>query len=313
MMRKRLHAIWLILFTSVTLSLNAQQIIPLYKGIIPNSKPSANIETSSKDSKGHLIISKISVPTLTIFLPVRAKANGTAVIICPGGGYWVNAYKHEGADVALELNKAGIAAFVLKYRLPDESIMDNTAIGPLQDVQQAMLMVRTNAARWHIAINKVGVMGFSAGGHLAATLGTHYEKVLVPDEANIPVKPDFMILAYPLISGDTTIARGRPLERLLGKDAPQELVDNFSNEKQVTAATPPTFLVQAGDDTLTVEHTLAFYKALLRRHVPSELHIYQAGDHGFGLNNPTTSDKWLDLCLNWMRANKWLPVKEITN
>lgn len=300
---KRLIIIYLVIYS---MTASAQQLLPLYQGTIPNSKPAPNTELTAKDSEGRMIISKISIPTLTVFLPSADKANGTAVIICPGGGYWVNAYKHEGTDVALELNKQGIAAFVLKYRLPDESYMVNTAIGPLQDAQQAMLMVRSRAKEWHIDINKVGILGFSAGGHLAATLGTHYTNVLVPNPLNLSVKPNFMILGYPVISGLPAFGDKGSVQKLLGKDASPELVKSYSNETQVTAETPPTFIVEASDDATTVNHSLAFCKALVDKKVPVEIHMYQHGGHGFGLINKTTKEKWMDHCLNWMDANGWI-------
>ena len=283
-----------------------QQVMPLYTGVIPNSKPAANEETTGADKEGRVIISKISIPTLTIFLPPAGKANGTAVIICPGGGYWVNAYKHEGTDVAKRFNEMGVAAFVLKYRLPSDRIMENTSIGPLQDAQQAIIIVRSKATEWHIDVNKVGILGFSAGGHLASTLGTHYKNVLVPNPLNISVRPDFMILGYPQITADTTINKKGSMDNLVGKNADPELLRSFSNETQVTADTPPTFIVQATDDGLSVKNSVAFYSALLKNKVPVEMHLYQAGGHGFGLNNTTTKDDWMERCKNWMDANGWL-------
>ena len=283
-----------------------QQTMLLYNGAIPNSKIAANEEETSTDKGGNVIISKISIPTLTIFLPPAGTANGTAVIICPGGGYYVNAFKHEGTDVAKKFNEQGVAAFVLKYRIPDERTMVNTSIGPLQDVQQAMIIVRSHAKEWHIDLNKTGVMGFSAGGHLASTLGTHFKNVLVANPLNLSVKPDFMILAYPLISTDTAINKKGSLDKLTGKNAGMELINGFSNETQVTSATPPTFLVQATNDDLSVINSIVFYQALLKNKVPAEMHLYQAGGHGYGMNNKTTKDKWMERCINWMDANGWL-------
>ncbi len=283
----------------------AQQVIPLYPGAIPNSKPASNEETVGADKEGRVIISKISIPTLTIFLPDADKANGTAVIICPGGGYWVNAYKHEGTDVAKRFNEMGVAAFVLKYRLPSDRIMETTSIGPLQDAQQAMILVRSNAKEWHIDVNKVGILGFSAGGHLASTLATHFKNVLVANPLKLSVRPDFLILGYPQITADTTISRKGSMDNLLGKNASAELLTSFSNETQVTAETPPTFIVQATNDGL-IRNSLAFYQALIKNKVPAEMHLYQGGGHGFGLNNTTTKDDWMERCKNWMDANGWL-------
>jgi acetyl esterase/lipase len=290
----------MILFASI----DAQEIMPLYSSTIPDSKPAENQETSEMKD-GLLIVSKISLPTLTIFLPPPAIANGTAVIICPGGGYYVAAMAHEGTDVAKLFNTMGIAAFVLKYRIPEERTMVNTAIGPLQDAQQAMLIVKGNAKKWNVNTDKIGIMGFSAGGHLASTLGTHYKNVLVNNPGNISVRPNFMILVYPVITGDTMVNKKGSMDKLLGKNAPQSLIDNYSNEKQVTPETPPTFITQSTDDGL-ISNSIVFYQALIKNKVPAELHLYQNGGHGYGMNNKTTKDKWMDRCLAWMDANGWL-------
>src|SRR5258708_11004281 len=210
-------------------SLQAQKLIPLYEGVIPNSKPFENLEKTTKDDWGHVIIRDISIPTLTIFLPPQKIANGTAVIIFPGGGYWINSIKHEGTDVAQEFVKKGVAAFVLKYRIPDERWMPNTSIGPLQDAERAMFIVRSHAKEWGIDTGRVGVMGFSAGGHLASTLGTHYEDVMIEKSATISLRPNFMILVYPMITGDTVINNNGLIQRLLGKNADVDLIKAYSN------------------------------------------------------------------------------------
>ena len=296
-----LPAYFIILFSAI----HAQEIMPLYTSAIPNSKPAENQEKSEvKD--GILIISEISVPTLTVFLPPVLKANGTAVIICPGGGYYVNAMAHEGTDVAKMFAANGVAAFVLKYRIPEERTMINTAIGPLQDAQQAMIIVRSNAQKWNINTNRIGILGFSAGGHLASALGTHYKNVLVSNPVNTSVYPNFMILVYPVITGDSMINKHGSVEKLVGKNAPQSLTDDYSNEKQVTAETPPSFITQSTDDPVGVLNSVIFYEALLKNKVPAELHLYQNGGHGYGMNNKTTSDKWADRCLAWMTANGWM-------
>jgi acetyl esterase/lipase len=291
-------------------ALYGQQSMPLYEGAIPNSKPAPDKEKTSKDANGFVIVSKISRPTLTIFLPPRAIANGTAVIIFPGGGYYVNAVKHEGSDIAELLAKNGIAAFVLKYRTPDDEYMLNKSIGPLQDAQRAMIVVRSHAKEWNVDTEKVGIMGFSAGGHLAATLGTHFKNVVVDDPAHISVRPSFMVLGYPGITTDSTINKTGLSEKLLGKNASAELLNDFSAEKQVTNETPPCFIMQSTDDPLPVENSIVFYQALVKNKVPAEMHLYQGGGHGYGLNNKTTRDKWIDRCINWMDANGWLNAKK---
>lgn len=295
----------LLLLLSLAYHSNSQTT-PLYPAGIPNSKPGPD-EEKTEQTNGITIVSKISIPTLTRFLPAREKANGAAVIIFPGGGYWVNAISHEGTDVARKLNEWGIAAFVVKYRIPDDATMIDPSIGPLQDAQQAMLTVRSRAKEFGIDENRIGIMGFSAGGHLASTLGTHYQRSLVTNPGNISLRPDFMILLYPVISSDTTISHHGSFEKLLGKNASNEKLREFSNEMQVTPQTAPTFLVHAtDDDAVPVLNSIVFYEALLRNKVPAELHIYQRGGHGFGMNNKTTSDSWMERCRNWISANGWM-------
>jgi acetyl esterase/lipase len=295
-----------LVFTVTTHSLCSQQVISLYPGQIPNSKGAKNIEKSTTDRQGRVIISNISVPTLSVFLPAKYVASGAAVIICPGGGYWVNAITHEGTDVAKEFVKKGVAAFVLKYRIPDETTMHNTGTGPLQDAQQAMVLVRSRAKEWNIDTAKVGVLGFSAGGHLAASLGTLYNEVVLPAPAPFSLRPAFMILAYPFITGDTLINSKGLLGKLLGANASQDQIKAYSIETRVTPQTPPTFLIHSTDDDLSVKNSLLFYAALLQHKVPVEMHLYQRGGHGYGLNNSTTKDKWLDRCFAWMEGNGWL-------
>lgn len=285
----------------------AQQTIQLYNNGIPNSKPSPNEEKTETDNGIVTIINKISIPTLTIFLPSKEKANGTAVVICPGGGYRVNAIKHEGNDVAKKFNEMGVTAFVLKYRIPNEATMINKEIGPLQDAQQAIKTVRMRASEWNINANHIGIMGFSAGGHLASTAGTHFNNAVIDNKENINLRPDFMILIYPVISFQDSIGHIGSRDQLIGKQPAKNKMDLYSNELQITEKTPPTFLVHASDDDgVNPNNSIVFYQALIKNKVPAELHIYQNGGHGFGMNNKTTNDKWMERCKNWMDANAWL-------
>lgn len=282
----------------------AQEILKLYPTGIPNEIPGPNMEKRSDD--GVVRISNISIPTLTVYLPPKEKANGIAVVICPGGGYGINAIKHEGTDVAEQLNKAGIAAFVLKYRLPSDQTMKDKTIGPLQDAQQAIKIVRQRAREWNVNPAKIGIAGFSAGGHLASTAGTHFQKVLIDNAESISLRPDFMILLYPVISFQDDIGHKGSRTNLIGPSPAKELIDLYSNELQVTKETPPSFIVHAGDDAgVKVENSLRFYEALNRNGVPAELFIYPKGGHGFGLVNPTSPDRWMDRCLDWMKSNAW--------
>jgi acetyl esterase/lipase len=284
----------------------AQQTIPLYQGEIPNSKPSA-VEEQVEFRDGIVIVSKISQPSLSIYLPPKEEASGTAVIICPGGGYRINALSHEGTDVARVFQKMGVAAFVLKYRVPDENTMVNREIGPLQDAQQAIRVVRLRAAEWGVNPERIGIMGFSAGGHLASTAATHFTLPVTPNPEKINVRPDFSILIYPVISFNESICHMGSREQLIGKQPTAEKIKNYSNELQVTAQTPPTFLVHSSDDeTVKSENSLVFYQALVKHKIPAEMHLYPGGGHGYGMNNPTTEDLWMDRCRNWMKANGWI-------
>ena len=296
-------------FYFVSFTSFAQINMDLYHGEIPNSKRSDNEETTEQRD-GIAISSKITRPTLTLFLPPRETANGTAVIICPGGGYWVNAIGHEGIEVAKQFNAMGIAAFVLKYRIPNEATMEKKEIGPVQDAQQAIKTVRQRADEWGIDPGKVGMMGFSAGGHLASTAGTHFHHSFIPNDEKINLRPDFMILIYPVISFQDSIAHTGSRDQLIGPHPSKYQINYFSNELQVTQETPPTFLVHASDDDgVKVENSLVFYHQLIKNSVAAELHIYQKGGHGFGLKNKTTSDQWMDRCMNWMAANGWIKKK----
>lgn len=291
--------------------LSAQKVISLYDNNIPNAKPCNEkdhefIDTSWMKS-GILIVDHITKPTLTIFEPTAEKKNGTAVIICPGGGYGVIAAGHEGADVAKVFNDAGVTAFVLRYRLPKVECMDHKEYVPLMDAQQAIFLVRSHAQQYHIDPNKIGIMGFSAGGHLASTAGTHFKPVN-KELANADLRPDFMLLIYPVISFNEEIGHMGSRDNLLGKNPDKKLVHLFSNEEQVTGQTPPTFLVHASDDDgVNPENSVRFYQALLKNKVPAELHLYERGGHGFGLHNTSTNEDWFKSCLEWMKANKLLP------
>jgi len=282
--------------------------MPLYTGVIPNSKPTRDQEEVKYDN-GIQIISNISRPTLMVFLPAIEKANGTAVVICPGGGYSIVAAKHEGTDVAKVFNKMGVAAIVLKYRIPDDSTMTDRSIGPLQDAQQAMKTVRDSAHKWNIDPKKVGIMGFSAGGHLASTMGTHYTSALIPNASHTNLRPDFLILIYPVISFNDSVGHRGSRDQLIGKNPSPEQIQNYSNELQVTDSTPPAFLVHASDDkAVNPQNSIGFYEALLKKHIPAELHMYQTGGHGFGMFIKNSKDLWMERCRNWMTANGWLEI-----
>lgn len=273
--------------------------IPLYKNGVPNSKPAPDKENSVfKDNVTR--IAKVSNPTLTIFK--AAKPNGKAVVICPGGGYSILAFDKEGTRVAQEMNRWGITAFVLKYRLPDDTTNIDKSLAPLQDAQQAIRLVRTNAKEWGVNKNQIGIMGFSAGGHVASTAATHFDFKADADNADTTsVRPDFAVLIYPVISFDSTITHKGSRNNLIGTKPTAEKTNFFSNELKVTKNTPPSFLVQAADDgAVPVENSLRYYEACVKNKVPAEMHLYPKGGHGFGLYNKTTDDNWMERLKNWL-------------
>lgn len=284
-----------------------QETLPLYPDAIPNSKPSPDKEKQEVRDNGMVIVSDISVPTLLVFRPAKPAASRTAVIIFPGGGYHINAIKHEGLDIAKKLNEWGVTAFVVKYRIPSDATMINKEIGPLQDAQQAINMVRENAVKWNIDAAKVGIMGFSAGGHLASTAATHYKKSVLPGARIQNLRPDFLVLGYPVISFSDSIGHIGSRNNLLGNAPSKEKIREYSNELHVTSETPPTFIIHAGDDKgVLPANSIAFYESLLKHQVPAELHIYERGGHGFGIDNPTTDEKWMASLQNWLVSRKLL-------
>ncbi|MBC7744641.1 MAG: alpha/beta hydrolase [Flavobacterium sp.] len=295
-----------VIFPLLNSSTFSQTVIPLYPDGTPNSKRSLDAETSQINTDGILIVSKVSRPTLSMYLPSKKTKAIAAVIICPGGGYSVLAAGHEGADVAKRFNEMGIAAFVLKYRIPDTETMVNKSIAPLQDAQRAIQMVRENAKIYGVNADKIGIMGFSAGGHLASTAGTHFEKAYIDNPRKTSLRPDFMILVYPVITFTQDFTHTGSRDHLLGKDAAPDLIKQFSNELQVTSETPPTFLVHAKDDEVSVQNSIAFANALKKNKVPVELYLYEKGGHGYGMYNKTSEVKWMDLVGKWMKEMKFV-------
>ena len=218
----------------------------------------------------------VVTPDLTVFLPAPEKANGAAVMICPGGGYGTLAFDHEGNAIAKWLNDNGVAGIILKYRLPSDQIMKDKSVGPLQDAQEAMRVIRRHASEWKIDPEKVGVIGFSAGGHLASTISTHYAENVYDVKDNTSARPDFSLLIYPVISMDTLITHRGSRNNLLGLKPGDDLVKRFSNELQVTADTPPAFLVHSSDDNaVPVMNSIGYYIGLQNNKIPAELHIFR--------------------------------------
>ena len=246
-------------------------------------------------------------PTITVYLPEAEKATGTGVVVCPGGGYRGLAMDHEGRQIAGWLNGHGIAAFVLKYRLG----LRYRHPSPLLDAQRAIRTVRQRAQEWGVKPGRIGVWGFSAGGHLASTAATHFDAG--DQAANDPIdrqgsRPDFAILCYPVISFREPFTHTGSRRNLLGENPDPKLVENLSNETQVTPQTPPTFLFHTNADTgVPPENSVVFYLALRKAGVPAEMHIYEPGKHGVGLApyDPILSS-WSRRLAAWLRLHGWL-------
>lgn len=296
--------------------LNAQNYqLPLWEKDIPNFQETTEKEEHYTDG-GILWITKVQTPLIDVYLPTPRNATGQAVVICPGGGYAGLAYDWEGTDVARWLNSKGIAGIVLKYRLPLSESQIEPHKSPLLDAKRAMRLVRHNAKDWNIDTDKVGIMGFSAGGHLASTLGTHFDKgdkhAIDPID-QLSSRPDFMTLVYPVISTTADFIHAGSKDNLIGKNASEELVNYYSNELQVGYDAPPTFLIHAGDDKgVPVENSLVFYQALKDKRVEAEMHVYPAGGHGFGLAvGMGYLQTWTDRLADWLgRLNENDPDKE---
>jgi acetyl esterase/lipase len=291
-----------LVFWILALECFSQKEIPLYDSRIPNSKDALNEEKIVSNNEVDTLAYKVSNPTLSVFLPPKDKSTGTAVIICPGGGYHVLVMNREGRDIARAFNKLGVAAFVLKYRLPEERTMQDKSIGPLQDAQRAVQIVRENAGEWNIKPDRIGIMGFSAGGHLAATAGTHFNNAQIENEKGTSLRPDFMILVYPVISFSDSLGHSGSREYLLGKNPDEAKIRFFSNELHIDRSTPPSFIILAGDDSVVKpENSFVFYNGLRKNGINAEMHVYSAGEHGF-LKEPPF-EEWFGRCCFWMKRN----------
>ncbi|TDB63963.1 alpha/beta hydrolase [Arundinibacter roseus] len=293
--------------TALSFSAMSQtEIVALWpEGQVPNAIPNTLVE-KSETTGGIMRISQVTVPTLTAYLPAAGKVTGAGVMICPGGGYSILAAQHEGSELAEWFTERGIAAFVLKYRLPNEKAMTRQHEVPLMDAMQGMKIIRQHATKWGVNPSMLGVMGFSAGGHLAATLSTHFDR---PPNGSELAKPNFALLLYPVITFQTPYAHGGSRDKLLGPDKSENLILYYSNETQVTSSTPPTFLVHAEDDkAVPIENSINYYLALKKNEVPSELHIYPAGGHGFALRTTGKGsvENWPQAMEGWLKSHKFM-------
>jgi acetyl esterase/lipase len=305
-MKSRILIMAIVILSGLTLKINAQsEIIKLWPDGAPGAIKSDDYTEKTTSDPGSITrVEKISNPEILVFLPPVDKANGTAVLICPGGGYGIVAIDHEGYAIARWLNEQGIAGIVLKYRLPSDKIMKDKSIGPLQDAQEAMRTVRRNALKWNINPKKIGVMGFSAGGHLASTLSTHYNEKVYEVKDSISARPNFSLLIYPVISFDPAITHMGSRNNLIGLTPTDAQINHFSNELQINSDTPPAFLVHAANDgAVPVMNSIRYFEGLQKNKIPVELHIYQKGGHGFGLApKGGTEAEWPVTCINWLKA-----------
>ncbi len=308
-MKKTFLALFLMTFSAKTFAQvlpQANETILLFPEGTPGLKAGVQIPEDSKTSDGITRLKDVTQPAMYVYLP-KKKTSDAAVIICPGGGYGILAIDHEGYDIARWFTDRGVTAFVLKYRLPQENLFENKEIRPLQDAQQAIRIVRKNAQKYSISPEKVGIMGFSAGGHLASTASTHFTtQVGEITDPSISVRPDFSLLIYPVITFSDKFTHNGSRNNLIDKDPTVEKIEFYSNEKQVTADTPPTFLVSTTDDGVQPENSIAYFLACKKNKVPVELHIYEKGGHGYALkkNNRGPVETWAARMEDWLRERK---------
>ena len=283
------------LFLISIFSAHAQK--PVKEPLWPDGPPMSKGSDPKKD-----------LPSLLTYLPAKGNETDTAVVVCPGGGYHGLANGHEGHEIGEWFSSLGVTAIILDYRRANGGYKHPV---PLMDAQRAIRTVRARASKLKVDPKKIGIMGFSAGGHLASSTGTHFDSGNLSSADPIEKqssRPDFMILCYPVIAFDEEFTHKGSQVNLLGADAPKDLVNKLSSEKQVTAQTPPTFLFHTDEDTVVPpENAVEFYLALRKAKVPAELHIYRKGRHGVGLAHKMPATKaWSTACENWMRGYGWL-------
>lgn len=299
------YKLFLFIFPAIMLfshSFSQTFSINLYpEGQIPNFQKTT--ETEQRDTTDIVRISKVQAPDISVFLPSKKNATGDAIIICPGGGYRMLAYDWEGEDIAKFWNSKGVAAIVLKYRLPTSESQIIPHKSPIMDAQRAMRIVRFYAKEWNINPKRIGIMGFSAGGHLASSLSTHFDAG-DPDSSDpverISCRPDFSILVYPVISFTGEFQHSGSRKNLVGED--EELMNFYSNELQVTNDTPPAILIHASDDkSVPVDNSIVYYRALVKNNISAEMHIYPEGGHGFALAiGKGYLSTWTERCYDWL-------------
>lgn len=294
-----LYLLVLLIFTSASL-MSQDKVLKVW----PNGAPNDNGMTEPEEKYDGVRVRNVSEAEMYVYLPEEVKNSGAAVVICPGGGYRIEAMDHEGFDIAAFLAGKGVAGIVLKYRLP----YGHHEI-PSSDARQAIRIVRANAKEWGVDPSKIGIAGSSAGGHLASTVGTVFDSG--NKESNNLIeqqscRPDFMLLLYPVISFDEDLGHMGSRKNLIGEGHNKKLIRKYSNELNVTAQTPPTFLVLADNDkAVPPQNSIDFYSALKRFNVPAEMHIFQNGGHGFGIRkNDLPADEWPEMFYSWLKAQK---------
>jgi acetyl esterase/lipase len=285
--------------------MNAQEFIPLWpEGKKPNSNGKVVIDSLYNER-----IWQVATPGLYTFMVNKSETTGTSVLICPGGGYERVSHIYNGFNFARWFNTIGINAFVLVYRLPHQQDLVKKQLAPLQDAQRAMKLIRSSATKWNINADKVGVMGISAGGHVASTLGTHCvdESAIKDRYDTVQHQPNFMLLLSPVITMGKNAHPGSR-KNFLGADTSAAMIENYSNELQVSACTPPTFLVHAqNDSTVKVQNSLLLYSALATKKINSSIHIFPQGGHGIRLDeNPGSTDLWMPMLEAWLKEMKFL-------
>lgn len=295
-----------VLFVLASSVVTAQEFVPLYpEGKMPNSK-GMKLKEEIREER----IYQVGTPGMHVFMPAAKDNTGVAVLVIPGGGYVRIAHLGARTSVASWFNSLGIAVFALDYRLPTSPDLVQKELGPFQDAQRALRLIRQNAERWKIDPAKIGVMGSSAGGHAASFIGTTADEIakIGDDSDKVSAIPNFMILAAPVITmGEYAHAGSK--KYLLGETPSKELIEKYSTERLVTAKTPPAFIYLASDDaSVNPKNSLMFYSAMLDKKVPATLHIFPTGGHSIPLKNgPGSSADWTRLCELWLRETKMLP------
>ncbi len=295
----RITIITFLFLISFCKNANAQVVIALYQGLAPGSLPVADKEVFTKPDKGRPFVSHVTNPTLTVFESKKPNSGRTSIIICPGGGFSRLSIEDGGYEAAKAFAEYGITAFVLKYRTWRDSAYADYKTAPMLDLQQAINIVYQGAAKWNLDTTKIGILGFSAGGHLAAMASTGLTFR----------KPAFSLLIYPVISFTDSLTSKTSTSRsvLLGANITSHLKKQYSPELHINKATPPAFLIHAADDsTALVGNSIAYFNGLSANRIPTQLHIYQKGGHGFALYNKMQDEYWMPSSIKWLVLNGFL-------